>query len=129
MYIGKQKTNQLMMQPNRAMSEKLLELINDKLQKTEQALFQFKLDIEKDPSSKLSSDLLKMVDEICDQLPHLPTKTSRKIAERLQPMLQTLDEIIENLKARNSDPINSDKQFVNKAVKRYRQVQTTRKVL
>jgi len=47
----------------------------------------------------------------------------------LQPMLQTLDEIIENLKARNSDPINSDKQFVNKAVKRYRQVQTTRKVL
>ena len=118
-----------MMQPNHSMSEKLLELINDRLEKTEQALFQFKLDIEKDPSSKLSSDLLKMVGEICDQLPHLPTKTSRKIAERLQPMLQTLDEIIENLKARNSDPINSDKQFVNKAVKRYRQVQTTRKLL
>ena len=111
------------------MSEKLLEFINDRLEKTEKALFQFKLDIEKDPSSKLSSDLLKMVDEICDQLPHLPTNKSRKIAERLQPMLQTLDEIIENLKARNSDPINSDKQFVNKAVKRYRQVQTTRKVL
>ena len=129
MYIRKQKINQLMMQPNRSMSEKLLELINDRLQKTEQALFQFKLDIEKDPSSKLPSDLLSMVDEICGQLPHLPTNKSRKIAERLQPMLQTLDEIIENLKARNSDPINSDKQFVNKAVKRYRQVQTTRKVL
>ena len=129
MYIRKQKINQLMMQPNRSMSEKLLEFINDRLQKTEQALFQFKLDIEKDPSSKLPSDLLSMVDEICGQLPHLPTNKSRKIAERLQPMLQTLDEIIENLKARNSDPINSDKQFVNKAVKRYRQVQTTRKVL
>ena len=118
-----------MMQPTRAMSEKLLELINDRLQKTEQALFQFKLAVEKDPFSKLPSDLLSMVDEICGQLPHLPTNKSRKIAERLQPMLQTLDEIIENLKARNSDPINSDKQFVNKAVKRYRQVQTTRKVL
>ena len=129
MYIGKQKTNQLMMQPNRLMSEKLLELINDRLQKTEQALFQFKLAVEKDPFSKLPSDLLSMVDEICGQLPHLPTNKSRKIAERLQPMLQTLDEIIENLKERNSDPINSDKQFINKAVKRYRQVQTTRKVL
>ena len=118
-----------MMQPNHSMSEKLLELINDKLQKTEQALFKFKLAVEKDPFSKLPSDLLSMVDEICGQLPHLPTNKSRKIAERLQPMLQTLDEIIENLKARNSDPINSDKQFLNKAVKRYRQVQTTRKVL
>ena len=49
MYIRKQKINQLMMQPNRSMSEKLLEFINDRLQKTEQALFQFKLDIEKDP--------------------------------------------------------------------------------
>ena len=87
--------------------------------------FQF----EKDPSSKLPSDLLSMVDEICGQLPHLPTNKSRKIAERLQPILQTLDEIIENLKARNTDPINSDKQFVNKAVKHYRQVQTARKVL
>ena len=67
MYIGKQKTNQLMMQPNRAMSEKLLELINDRLEKTEQALFQFKLDIEKDPSTKLPSDLLSMVDESCGQ--------------------------------------------------------------
>ena len=129
MYIRKQKINPLMMQPNRSMSEKLLEFMNDRLQKTEQALFQFKLDIEKDPSSKLSSDLLKMVDEICDQLPHLPTNTSRKIAERLQPMLQTLDEIIENLEARKSNSIKGDKQFVNKAVKRYRQVQTTRKVL
>ena len=100
MYIRKQKINQLMMQPNHSMSEKLLEFINDRLEKTEQALFQFKLDIEKDPSSKLPSDLLSMVDEICDQLPHLPTNTSRKIAERLQPMLQTLDEIIENLEAR-----------------------------
>ena len=118
-----------MMQPNRSMSEELLEFMNDRLQKTEQALFQFKLDIEKDPSSKLSSDILKMVDEICDQLPHLPTNTSRKIAERLQPMLQTLDEIIENLEARKSNSIKGDKQFVNKAVKRYRQVQTTRKVL
>ena len=129
MYIGKQKTNQLMMQPNRAMSEKLLELINDRLQKTEQALFQFKLAVEKDPFSKLPSDLLSMVDEICGQLPHLPTNKSRKIAERLQPMLQTLDEIIENLEARKSNSIKGDKQFVNKAVKRYRQVQTTRKVL
>ena len=129
MYIRKQKINPLMMQPNRSMSEELLEFMNDRLQKTEQALFQFKLDIEKDPSSKLSSDLLKMVDEICDQLPHLPTNTSRKIAERLQPMLQTLDEIIENLEARKSNSIKGDKQFVNKAVKRYRQVQTTRKVL
>ena len=129
MYIGKQKTNQLMMQPNRAMSEKLLELINDKLQKTEQVLFQFKLAVEKDPFSKLPSDLLSMVDEICGQLPHLPTNKSRKIAERLQPMLQTLDEIIENLEARKSNSIKGDKQFVNKAVKRYRQVQTTRKVL
>ena len=118
-----------MMQPNHSMSDKSLQFLNNRLEKTEQALFQFKLDIEKDLSSNLPSDLLKMVDEICDQLPHLPTNTSRKIAERLQPMLQTLDEIIENLKARNSDPINSDKQFVNKAVKRYRQVQTTRKVL
>ena len=118
-----------MMQPNRAMSEELLEFINDRLQKTEQALSQFKLDIEKDPSSKPPSDLLKMVDEICDQLPHLPTNTSRKIAERLQPMLQTLDEIIENLKARKSSSIKGDKQLINKAVKRYRQVQTTRKVL
>ena len=129
MYIGKQKTNQLMMQPNRSMSEKLLELINDRLQKTEQALFQFKLDVEKDPCSKLPSDLLSMVDEICVQLPHLPINKSRKIAERLQPMLQTLDEIIKNLKARNSDPVIRDKQFVNKAVERYRQVQNTRKVL
>ena len=118
-----------MLQPNHSMSEKLLEFINDQLEKTEQALFQFKLDIEKDPSSELPSDLLSMVDEICGQLPHQPTNKSRKIAERLQPILQTHDEIIENLKARNSDPINSDKQFVNKAVKRYRQVQTTRKVL
>ena len=118
-----------MMQPNRSMSEKLLELINDRLQKTEQALLQFKLDVEKDPCSKLPSDLLSMVDEICVQLPYLPTNKSRKIAERLQPMLQTLDEIIENLKARNSDPVNSDKQLVNKAVERYRQVQNTRKVL
>ena len=118
-----------MMQPNRSMSEELLEFMNDRLQKTEQALFQFKLDIEKDPSSKLPSDLLKMVDEICDPLPHLPTNTSRKIAERLQPMLQTLDEIIENLEARKSNSIKGDKQFINKAVKRYRQVQTTRKVL
>ena len=118
-----------MMKPNRSMSEKLLELMNDRLQKTEQALSQFKLDLEKDPTAKLPSDLLSIVDEICGQLPHMPTTKSRKIAERLQPMLQTLDEIIENLKARNSDPINSDKHFVNKAVKRYRQVQTTRKVL
>ena len=129
MYITKQKINPLMMQPNRSMSEELLEFMNDRLQKTEQALFQFKLDIEKDPSSKLPSELVKMVDEICDPLPHLPTSTSRKIAERLQPMLQTLDEIIENLKARKSNSIKGDKQFVNKAVKRYRQVQTTRKVL
>ena len=129
MYMRKQKINPLMMQPNRAMSEELLEFINDRLQKTEQALSQFKLDIEKDPSSKPPSDLLKMVDEICDQLPHLPTITSRKIAERLQPMLQTLDEIIENLEARKSNSIKGDKQFVNKAVKRYRQVQTARKVL
>ena len=118
-----------MMQPNRSMSEKLLELINDRLQKTEQALFQFKLDLEKDPTSKLPSDLLSIVDEICGQLPRMPTTSSRKIAQRLQPMLQTLDKIIENLKARNSDPVNSDKQFVNKAVERYRQVQNTRKVL
>jgi len=129
MYIRKQKINPLMMQPNRSMSEELLKFMNDRLQKTEQALFQFKLDIEKDLSSNLPSDLLKMVDEICDQLPHLPTNTSRKIAERLQPMLQTLDEIIENLEARKSNSIKGDKQFVNKAVKRYRQVQTTRKVL
>ena len=118
-----------MMQPNRSMSEKLLELINDRLEKTEQALFQFKLDIEKDPSSKLPSDLLSMVDEICGQLPRLPTNTPRKIALRLQPMLQTLDQIIKKLEARNSDPTKSDKQFVDKAVKRYRQVQTTRKLL
>ena len=118
-----------MMQPNRAMSEKLLELINDKLQKTEQALFQFKLAVEKDPFSKLPSDLLSMVDEICGQLPHMPTTTSRKIAERLQPILQTLDEIIESLAGLNSDPKNSVKKFVNTAVKRYRQVQNTKKVL
>ena len=129
MYTRKQKIKQLMMKPIRSMSEELLELINDRLQKTEQALFQFKLDLEKDPTSKLPSDLLSIVDEICGQLPHLPTNKSRKIAERLQPMLQTLDEIIENLKARNSDPVNSDKQLVNKAVERYRQVQNTRKVL
>jgi len=129
MYIRKQKINPLIMQPNRSMSEELLEFMNDRLQKTEQALFQFKLDIEKDPSSNLPSNLLKMVDEICDQLPNLPTNTSRKVAGRLQPMLQTLDEIIENLKARKSNSIKGDKQFVNKAVKRYRQVQTTRKVL
>lgn len=128
MYIRKQKINPLTMQPNRSMSEELLEFMNHRLQKTEQALFQFKLDIEKDPSSKLPSELVKMVDEICDPLPHLPTSTSRKIAERLQPMLQTLDEIIENLKARKSNSIKGDKQFINKAVKRYRQVQTTRKV-
>ena len=118
-----------MMQPNHSMSEKLLEFINDRLEKTEQALFQFKLDIEKDPSSKLPSDLLSMVDEICGQLPRLPTNTARKTAVRLQPMLQTLDEIIENLEARKSNSIKGDKQFVNKAVKHYRQVQNTRKVL
>ena len=118
-----------MMQPNRAMSEKLLELINDKLQKTEQVLFQFKLAVEKDTFSKLPSDLLSMVDEICGQLPRLPANTARKTAVRLQPMLQTLDQIIKKLEARNSDPIKSDKQFVNKAVKHYRQVQNTRKVL
>ena len=118
-----------MMQPNHSMSEKLLEFINDQLEKTEQALFQFKLDIEKDSSSKLPLDLLSMVDEICAQLPRLPTNTARKIAVRLQPMLQTLYQIIKKLEASNSDPINSDKQFVNKAVKRYRQVQTARKVL
>ena len=129
MYIRKQKINPLIMQPNRSMSEELLEFMNDRLQKTEQALFQFKLDIEKDPSSNLPSNLLKMVDEICDQLPNLPTNTSRKLAGRLQPMLQTLDEIIENLKARKSNSIKGDKQFINKAVKRYRQVQTRRKVL
>ena len=129
MYIRKQKINPLIMQPNRSMSEELLEFMNDRLQKTEQALFQFKLDIEKDPSSNLPSNLLKMVDEICDQLPNLPTNTSRKVAGRLQPMLQTLDEIIENLKARKSNSIKGDKQFINKAVKRYRQVQTRRKVL
>ena len=129
MYIRKQKINPLIMQPNRSMNEELLEFMNDRLQKTEQALFQFKLDIEKDPSSNLPSNLLKMVDEICDQLPNLPTNTSRKVAGRLQPMLQTLDEIIENLKARKSNSIKGDKQFINKAVKRYRQVQTRRKVL
>ena len=129
MYIRKQKINPLIMQPNRSMSEELLEFMNDRLQKTEQALFQFKLDIEKDPSSNLPSNLLKMVDEICDQLPNLPTNTSRKVAGRLQPMLQTLDEIIENLKARKSNSIKGDKQLINKAVERYRQVQTTRKVL
>ena len=118
-----------MMKPNNSMSDKLLEFINDRLEKTEQALFQFKLDIEKDPSSMLPSDLLSMVDEICGQLPRLPTKTARKMAVRLQPMLQTLDQILKNLETRNSDPIKSDKQFVNKAVTRYRQVQTTRKVL
>ena len=118
-----------MMQPNHSMSEKLLEFINDRLEKTEKALFQFKLDIEKDPSSKLPSDLLSMVDEICGQLPRLPANTARKTAVRLQPMLQTLDQIIKKLEARNSDPIKSDNQFVNKAVKRYRQVQTTRKPL
>ena len=118
-----------MMQPNHSMSEKLLEFINDRLEKTEKALFQFKLDIEKDPSSKLPSDLLSMVDEICGQLPRLPANTARKTAVRLQPMLQTLDQIIKKLEARNSDPIKSDKQLANKAVKRYRQVQTTRKVL
>ena len=48
MYIRKQKINPLIMQPNRSMSEELLEFMNDRLQKTEQALFQFKLDIEKD---------------------------------------------------------------------------------
>ena len=117
-----------MMQPNHSMSEKLLEFINDQLEKTEQALFQFKLNIEKDPSSELPSDLLSMVDEICRQLPRLPTNTARKIAVRLQPMLQTLDQIIKKLEARNSDPIKSDKQFADKAVKRYRQVQTTRKL-
>ena len=84
---------------------------------------------EKDPFSKLPSDLLSMVDEICGQLPRLPANTARKTAVRLQPMLQTLDQIIKKLEARNSDPIKSDKQFVNKAVKRYRQVQTTRKLL
>ena len=129
MYTRKQKIKQLMMKPNRSMSEKLLELMNDKLQKTEQALFQFKLDLEKDPSSKLPSDLLSIVDEICGQLPHMPTNTSRKIAQRLQPMLQTLDEIIKSLAAVNPNPTNGDKQFVNKAVKRYRQVQNIRKVL
>ena len=118
-----------MMQPNHSMSDKSLEFLNNRLEKTEQALFQFKLDIEKDPSSKLPSDLLSIVDEVCGQLPHLPTNESRKIAVRLQPMLKTLDQIIKNLEARNSDPIKSDKQFVNKAVKRYRQVQTTRKLL
>ena len=129
MYIRKQKIKQLMMKPNRSMSEKLLELMNDRLQKTEQALSQFKLDLEKDPTSKLPSDLLSIVDEICGQLPHMPTTTSRKIAERLQPILQTLDEIIESLAALNSDPKNSVKKFVNTAVKRYRQVQNTKKVL
>ena len=111
------------------MSEKMLELMNDRLQKTEQALSQFKLDLEKDPTSRLPPDLLSIVDEICGQLPHMPTTTSRKIAERLQPILQTLDEIIESLAALNSDPKNSVKKFVKTAVKRYRQVQNTKKVL
>ena len=118
-----------MMKPIRSMSEELLELINDRLQKTEQALFQFKLDLEKDPTSKPPSDLLSIVDEICGQLPHMPTTSSRKIAQRLQPMLQTLDEIIKNLAAVNPNSTNGNKQVVNKAVKRYRQVQNIRKVL
>ena len=129
MYTGKQKIKQLMIKPNCSMSETLLELMNNMLQKTEQALFQFKLDLEKDPTSKLPPDLLSIVDEICGQLPHMPTTTSRKIAQRLQPMLQTLDEIIKSLAAINPDSTNGDKQFVNKAVKRYRQVQNIRKVL
>ena len=129
MYTRKQKIKQLMMQPIRSMSEELLELMNDRLQKTEQALFQFKLDLEKDPTSKPPSDLLSIVDEICGQLPHMPTTSSRKIAQRLQPMLQTLDEIIKNLAAVNPNSTNGDKQFVNKAVKSYRQVQNIRKVL
>ena len=111
------------------MSEKLLELMNNRLQKTEQALLQFKLDLEKDPTSKPPSDLSSIVDEICGQLPHMPATTSRKIAQRLQPMLQTLDEIIKSLATVNPDPTKSDKQSVNEAVKRYRQVQNIRKVL
>ena len=129
MYTRKQKIKQLIIMPIRSMSEELLELMNDRLQKTEQALFQFKLDLEKDPTSKLPSDLLSIVDEICGQLPRMPTTSSRKIAQRLQPMLQTLDEIIKSLAAVNPDSTNGDKQFANKAVKRYRQVQNIRKVL
>ena len=111
------------------MSEKLLELINDRLQKTEQALFQFKLDLEKGSSSKLPSDLLSIVDEICSQLPHMPTKTSREIVQRLQPIIQTLNEIIEKLSALNLYPTTRNQKSVDKAVKLYKQAQNTRKVL
>ena len=76
MYIGKQKTNQLMMQPNRSMSEKLLELINDRLQKTEQALFQFKLAVEKDPSSKLPQIYYQWLMKFAVNYPTCP-QTSR----------------------------------------------------
>ncbi len=118
-----------MMKPNRSMSKKLLELVNDRLHKTEQALFQFKLNLEKDSLSKPPSDLLSIVDEICSQLPHMPAKTSREIVQRLQPMIQTLNEIIEKLSALNSNPTTRNQKSVNKAVKLYKQVQNTKKVL
>ena len=54
------------------MSEKLIELVSDGLQKTEQALFQLQFDLEKDLNSKPPQDLLLLVEEVCDQLPKLP---------------------------------------------------------
>ena len=58
MFTRKQHVKKEMKEPNQLMSEKLLELVSDGLQKTEQALFQLKFDLEKDLNSILPQEFL-----------------------------------------------------------------------
>lgn len=109
------------------MSEKLLEFVSDGLQKTEQALFKLKFDLEKDLNSKLPQDLLLLVEEVCDQLPNLPPEKSREFGRRLEPLLQILNEIVNRLAPLNLDPPTSNHSSAKKAVKLYKKVQNTRK--
>ena len=53
MFTRKQHAKKEMKEPNQRMSEKLLEFVSDGVQKTEQALFKLKFDLEKDLNSKL----------------------------------------------------------------------------
>ena len=109
------------------MSEELLELVSDGLQKTEQALFQLRFDLEKDPNTSPPPDLLLLVEEVCDQLPNLPAEKSREFGQRLEPLLELLNEIVDRLTLLNLDPPTSNQNSAKKAVKLYQQVQNTRK--
>ena len=127
MFTRKQHAKKEMKEPNQLMSEKLLEFVSDGLQKTEQALFKLKFDLEKDLNSKLPQDLLLLVEEVCDQLPNLPPEKSREFGRRLEPLLQILNEIVNRLAPLNLNPPTSNHGSAKEAVKLYKKVQNTRK--